>query len=70
MLKKGFSKREKKIKEDLKQWKCVWWGGGGGEREIRIIRIHFHHQNDSCIKIGSDVSLFKVSLTERDKVHS
>ena len=45
---------------------CV--GGGGRKREIRIIRIHFHHQNDSCIKIGSDVSLFKVSLTGRDKV--
>ena len=27
-----------------------------------------HHQNDSCIKIGSDESHFNVSLIVRDKV--
>ena len=27
-----------------------------------------HHQNDSCIKMGSDESHFNVSLTVRDKV--
>ena len=27
-----------------------------------------HHQNDSCIKMGSDTSHFNVSLIVRDKV--
>ena len=27
-----------------------------------------HHQNDSCIKVGSDESHFNVSLIARDKV--
>jgi len=30
--------------------------------------LHWHHQNDSCIKVGSDESHFNVSLTVRDKV--
>ena len=30
--------------------------------------IHCHHQNDSCIKMGSDESHFNVSLIVRDKV--
>ena len=29
---------------------------------------HCHHQNDSCIKMGSDESYFNVSLIVRDKV--
>ena len=47
-------------------------GGGGlsvreglwrwGEREIRYLSLHCHHQNDSCIKMGSDESSFNVSL--------
>ena len=32
------------------------------------LSLHFHHQNDSCIKKGSDESHFKVSLVVRDKV--
>ena len=28
---------------------------------------HCHHQNDSCIKMGSDESLFNVSLLVKDK---
>ena len=28
--------------------------GGGGEREIIYLSLHCHHQNDSCIKMGSD----------------
>ena len=39
-----------------------------GEREIIYLSLHCHHQNDSCIKIGSDESHFNVSLTVRDKV--
>ena len=48
------------------------WGGGGiemGEEGDYIpIRIGCHHQNDSCIKIGSDESHFSVSVIVRDKV--
>ena len=34
--------------------------GGGGE--IIYLSLHCHHQNDSCITVGSDVSHFSVSL--------
>ena len=27
-----------------------------GEREIIYLSLHCHHQNDSCIKVGSDES--------------
>ena len=50
-------------------------GGGGGEgvwrwgkRESIYLSLRCHHQNDSCIKMGSDESHFNVSLTVRDKV--
>ena len=39
-----------------------------GEREITYISLHCHHQNDFCIKVGSDESHFIVSLIARDKV--
>ena len=39
-----------------------------GEREIIYLSLNCHHQNDSCIKMGSDESHFNVSLTVRDKV--
>ena len=29
-------------------------GAGGGEKEIIFLSLHCHHQNDSCIKVGSD----------------
>ena len=32
------------------------------------LSLHCHHQNDSCIKVGSDESHFTVSLILRDKV--
>ena len=32
------------------------------------LSLHCHHQNDSCIKMGSDESHFDVSLIVRDKV--
>ena len=32
------------------------------------LSLHCHHQNDSCIKIGSDENHFNVSLIVRDKV--
>ena len=37
----------------------------GGER---YLSLHCHHQNDFCIKVGSDQSHFNVSLIVRDKV--
>ena len=39
-----------------------------GEREIIYLSLHSNHQNDSCIKRGSDESHFNVSLIVRDKV--
>ena len=45
--------------------KGVWrWG----ERKIIYLSLHCHHQNDSCIKVGSDESHFNISLIVRDKV--
>ena len=44
-------------------------GGEGvlrlGKREIIYLSLHCHHQNDFCIKVGSDESHFNVSV-ERD----
>ena len=49
------------------------WGEGGeegregvrlrrwGEMEIIYLSLHCHHQNDFCIKVGSDESQFNVS---------
>ena len=42
--------------------------GGGGGRESIYLSLRCHHQNDSCITMGSDESYFNVSLTVRDKV--
>ena len=42
--------------------------GGGGWRETIYLSLHFHHLNNSCIKMGSDERRFKVSLTVRDKI--
>ena len=54
----------------------VYWGRGKVEkrlwgwrkRKIIYLSLHCHHQNDFCIKMGSDESLFNVSLIVRDKV--
>ena len=44
-------------------------GGNGvwrwGKRDLSL---HCHHQNDSCIKMGSDESHFNVSLMVGNKV--
>ena len=53
-------------------------GGGGGEggREVggrgRLytdLSLHCHHQNDSCIKMGSDESHFNVSVESDGQSH-
>ena len=36
-----------------------------GEREIVYLSLHCHHQNDFCIKVGSDESHFNVSFEEK-----
>ena len=33
----------------------------GGEGELYTYRLHCHHQNDFCIKVGSNESHFNVS---------
>ena len=43
--------------------------GRGGGGEIINLSLHCHHQNDSCIKMGSDECHFNVSLIiVKDKV--
>ena len=40
----------------------------GREGGYIYIPLYYHHQNDFCIKVGSDESHFNVSLIMRDKV--
>ena len=39
-----------------------------GKREITYLSLHCHHQNNSCIKMGSYESHFNVLLIVRDKI--
>ena len=39
-----------------------------GEEGVIYLSLHCHHQNDSCIKTGSDENHFNISLIVRDKV--
>ena len=47
--------------------------GGGvwrwGKREIIYLSLHCQHQNDSCIKMGSDESHFNVSVGSDGQSH-
>ena len=43
--------------------------GGWGEREIIYLLLHCYHQNDSCVKMGSDESHFNVSFILKDSVN-
>ena len=53
------------IRDGEKVVKRLWrWG----KRESICLLLHCHHQNDSCIKMGSDESHSNVSLIVRDKV--
>ena len=40
-----------------------------GERELIYLSLHCHHQNDSCIKMGSDESNFNVSVVYDGQSH-
>ena len=48
-------------------------GGKGvrrwGERDIIYLSLHCHHQNDFCIKVGSDESHFNVSVGSDGQSH-
>ena len=50
-------------------------GGGGkgagrwGKQEIIYLLLHCHHQNDSCIKMGSDEKHFNVSVGSDGQSH-
>ena len=47
----------------------IGWGGlevGGG---IIYLSLHCHHQNDFCIKMGSDESYFNVSVGSDGQSH-
>ena len=44
-------------------------GGGGGERETIYLSVHCHHQNDFCIKMGSNESRFNVSVGSDGQSH-
>ena len=48
-------------------------GGEGvwrwGEREIIYLSLHCHHQNNSCIKMGSDESHLNVSVGSDGQSH-
>ena len=41
----------------------------GGEREFMYLSPHCPHQNDSCIKMGSDESRFNVSVASDGESH-
>ena len=42
-----------------------------GKREITSLSLHCHHQNDSCIKMGSDTSFLLGTLfLYRGRLHS
>ena len=40
-----------------------------GERESIYLSLHCHHQNDSCVKVGSDESHFNVSVGSDGQSH-
>ena len=40
-----------------------------GDREIIYLSLHYHHQNDSCIKMGSGESHFNVSVGSEGQSH-
>ena len=54
------------VRDGEKVGNGVWrWG----KREIIYLSLHCHHQNDSCIKMGSDESYFNVSVGSGGQSH-
>ena len=54
------------IRDGEKGGKGVW---RLGKREIIYLSLHCHHQNDSCITMGSDESHFNVSVGSDGQSH-
>ena len=54
------------IRDGEKGVKGVW---RFGKREIIYLSLQCHHQNDSCIKMGSDESYFNVSVGSDGQSH-
>ena len=52
-----------------KPWGLLGTGGGGGGGVIIYLSLHCHHQNDSCIKMGSDENHFNVSVGSDEQSH-
>ena len=40
-----------------------------GKREVIYLKLHCHHQDDICIKMGSDESHFNVSVGSDGQSH-
>ena len=59
----------KLIRDGEKEGKGVWRWGRWGDREIIYLSLHCHHQNDFCIKVGSDESHFNVSVGSDGQSH-
>ena len=58
--------RNHKAYQGLGEGGEVWrWG----RWEIIYLSLHCHHQNDSCIKMGSDERHFKVSVESDGQSH-
>ena len=55
------------VRDGEKGGGALW--GGGGVRESIYQLLHCHHQNDFCIKIGSDESHFNVSVGSDGQCH-
>ena len=54
------------IRDGENRGKGVWrWG----KREIIYLSLHCHHQNDFCIKMGSDESHFNASVGSDGQSH-
>ena len=50
------------------RWAAMGGGGGGGGGRL-YLSLHCHHQNDLCIKTGSDESHFNVSERSGGQSH-
>ena len=62
------SKETRRLIRDREKGGGGGYGGGDGGGGIIYLSLHCHHQNDFCIKMGSDESHFNASLIVRDKV--
>ena len=48
----------------------VWrWPGGEGDHIMIYLSLYCHHQNDLCIKMGSDESHFNISVGSDGQSH-